>query len=157
MVLVQLLSTEGHWQPMETDPILNCDDLSELIEAPEFYMGILASDKKSQRTLGIFMHAYNDMRTGDAPLVNQCILRTHTGAVVYGHVVLYLCEPTEDGDDEQMLDLKLSQEEITFLMHCVELQDGLLTPHIKCEVLDQPEKRAQLESILKTVDIIHYE
>ena len=142
---------------MDTDPILNEDDLKELIEASEFYIGILASDSESQRTLGIFMDAYNDMRTGPAPPLNQCIMGTHSGAEVYGHVVLYLCEPLDNSDQEQMFNLSLSQEQITFLMQAVDLQDKLFTPHVKFSILDDPAQRAQLEAILREVGIVHYE
>jgi hypothetical protein len=154
MTRALLLTTDGKCESVTIPThVEEYAAMCEIIGADEYYQGILMGDTETERTIFIFMDAYNDGHSGTPPPLNTFIAQ-HSAATIYGNVLLYVSEPFEaGGDDEIIYDLDLSVPQLEILMRAVDLRNGIFTPHVLFEVLDDTTKLAEMEEVLMLVGI----
>jgi len=154
-----LLRVDGSFESVNLpEKSENMEEMLTLIGSEDLFLGILACDSDSARTIFLFLDVYNDFHDetfGKKPPLNQFIAQ-NSKAQIFGDVIVYLSEPEESSGEERIYDLTLTIEDLKHLMKVVEIREGVFRSNVLFEVLDDQKQRKELDEILAKVDIKNY-
>lgn len=132
------------------------NEIEALFGTSDYYLTTLISDYESEQTIFLLMDNYNDFHRGQQPPLNAFIAE-NSEAKIYGDVIVYASEPSNDESGDVTYDLNLTVDDLKSLMKSITINDrGLFTGLIEFDILEDKDKRAEIGQILEKVGIYDY-